>query len=147
MEWLTEAWTEILSWITEREKLVAWVGALSLATLVISAIAVPIVIRRMPADYFLDNGKETEKIRQQHPVLRLVFLIVKNLVGAILVIGGIIMLVTPGQGLLTIVIGLILTDFPGKRNFEIRLVSFKPLNRAINWIRSRAGREPLILPE
>ena len=142
LEWLQSAWT----WISEREVLFAWIGSLSLATLVISFIAVPIVIRRMPHDYFLENSEGTEEIRRQHPVLRLLFHILKNLIGGILTLGGILMLITPGQGVLTILIGILLMDFPGKRSLEIRLVRISPLNRAINWIRSRAGKEPLALP-
>tara|TARA_R110000850_G_scaffold22504_3_gene66632 strand:- start:2463 stop:2867 length:405 start_codon:yes stop_codon:yes gene_type:complete len=131
----------------ERETLVAWIGILSLATLIVSAVAVPIVIRRMPRDYFLEKSEEADAFRHQHPVLRLLFHLLKNLVGGILVIGGLIMFLTPGQGLLTLVIGLMLMDFPGKRRLEIKLIRFKPLNRAIAWIRRRAGKEPLELPE
>lgn len=142
MEWLETAW----SWVKDRDTLFAWIGGLSLFTLIASAIAVPILIRRMPSDYFLENDPKAQALREEHPALRISFLVVKNLVGAILLVGGILMLITPGQGLLTIMIGLMLMDFPGKRKLEIRLVRFGPLNRGINWIRERAGKEPLELP-
>jgi hypothetical protein len=141
-EWLTEAW----SYVKDRETLFAWIGSLSLLVLVVSAIAVPLVIRRMPYDYFLEDSEGAEEIREQHPALRLTFLILKNLIGGILVLGGILMLLTPGQGILTIVIGLMLMDFPGKRRFEIWLISLGPINRGIQWIRERAGKRPLELP-
>jgi hypothetical protein len=147
MEWFSETWSTTWEWIKERDTLFAWIGALSLITLIVSAVAVPMVIRRMPSDYFLDSSEEAAAIREQHPVLRIFFLIVKNLIGGILVIGGLIMFVTPGQGLLTVVIGLILMDFPGKRRLEVRLVRFGPLNKAINWIRRRANQPPLELPD
>ena len=143
MEWLEQAW----QWVSDRETLFAWVGGLPLATLILSALLVPIFIRRMPSDYFLDTSERTEALRQQHPVLRGIFLVLKNLVGGILLLGGILMLITPGQGVLTILIGLMLMNFPGKRWLEIRLVSLGPLNRAINWIRAKADRPPLELPE
>lgn len=142
-DWLMEGW----SYIKDRETLFAWIGGLSLLTLVISAIAVPIVIRRMPYDYFLETSEATEEIREQHPVLRMTFLILKNLIGGILLVGGILMLLTPGQGILTMMIGLMLMNFPGKRRFEIWLVSRRPINRAIQWMRKRAGKRPLELPE
>lgn len=142
MEWITEAW----NWIKERETLFAWIGSLSLLTLIVSAVVVPIVIRRMPHDYFLEESESTEAIREDHPVLRVLFLISKNLIGGILLLGGIIMLVTPGQGVLTILIGLMLMNFPGKRRFEIWLIRIGPLNRAINWIRKKAEKPPLELP-
>ena len=124
MDWIHQAW----EWAKEREALLTWVGSLSLFILIVSAIAVPIAIQKMPHDYFLNKSEEVEAIRESHPILRILFLIFKNLLGAILLLGGILMLITPGQGLLTIVIGLLLMNFPGKRRFEIWLVRLKPLN-------------------
>jgi len=114
---------------------------------IVSFIAVPMVIRRMPYDYFLESSEGTEAIREQHPALRLVFLMLKNVLGLFLVIGGLIMFLTPGQGILTLMIGILLLNFPGKRRLEIRLIRMKPLRRAVDWIRRRAGRRPLELPE
>ena len=79
--------------------------------------------------------------------MRIPFLILKNLLGAILVTGGLIMFVTPGQGILTLLIGLLLLNFPGKRRLEIRLIRMKPLKRAVDWIRHKAGHRPIVLPE
>lgn len=143
MDWLQSAW----EWVRERDTLFTWIGILSFLTLVASAVFVPIFIRRMPSDYFLETSGGTEEFREQHPVLRITFHILKNLVGGILLLGGMLMLVTPGQGVLTIMIGLMLMDFPGKRGLEIRLVSLGPLNRAINWIRAKAEKPPIELPE
>jgi hypothetical protein len=70
----------------------------------------------------------------------------KNLFGAVLVVGGLIMFITPGQGILTLVAGILLLNFPGKRRFEVWLVGRKPVHRAIDWIRRRAGRPPILLP-
>lgn len=142
MEWITDIW----NWTGENETLLAWVGSLSLLTLIVSAIVVPIIIRRMPHDYFLEDSASAEAIREGHPVLRVLFLILKNFFGGILLLGGILMLLTPGQGVLTILIGLLLMNFPGKRRFEIWLIRLGPLNRAVNWIREKAGKQPLELP-
>jgi hypothetical protein len=142
MDWLTELWTRL----REHEGWLAWIGFASLATVIISAVAVPILIRRMPADYFLEDSAGSEWMRRQHPVLRVTLLILKNVFGAILVVGGLIMFLTPGQGILTLVAGILLLNFPGKRRFEIWLVSRKPVNRAIDWIRRRGGRPPILLP-
>ena len=61
-------------------------------------------------------------------------------------VAGIAMLVLPGQGVLTIVIGIMLLDFPGKYRFERRLVAYGPVLKAINGIRRAARRQPLIVP-
>lgn len=135
-----------MDFFQDREALIAWIGGLSFLTLIVSAVAVPIVVKRMPYDYFLEEDHKADELRAQHPVLRIIFLVLKNLVGAILLLGGILMLITPGQGLLTMVIGLMLMDFPGKHALEVRLISIGPLKRAIDWIRKKADKRPLELP-
>jgi hypothetical protein len=72
--------------------------------------------------------------------------VLRNLLGGALVVAGIAMLVLPGQGILTILIGLLLMDFPGKRRGEIYLLRKRTVARAVNWIRSRAKQPPLELP-
>lgn len=143
MDWLIEQW----EWVRQHDKVFYWVGAISLATVIVSFVAVPIVIRRMPYDYFLEDSEAAEQLREQHPVLRVLFLILKNLIGGILVIGGLIMFLTPGQGVLTLLIGLLLMDFPGKRGLEIRLMKLKPVKKAVDWIRSKGEKRPLVLPD
>ena len=71
----------------------------------------------------------------------------KNLVGGILLLGGIAMLVLPGQGLLTMLIGVSLMDFPGKRAIERKLVSRPLILQAINRVRQRFDRPPLLIDE
>ncbi len=143
MDWLQEQWSRL----DGRGELLWWLGAASFATVVVSAFAVPFLIRRMPHDYFLEHSAGADWMRRQHPVLRWVLLFLKNALGAVLVVGGLIMFLTPGQGILTLVVGLLLINFPGKRRFEIWLVKRQPVHRAIDWMRRRAGRPPLELPE
>lgn len=142
MDWLPEQWTRL----HQHEALLAWIGGISLATLLVSAVAVPMLIRRMPPDYFLENRDASASMARRHPVIRLVLLGLKNLLGLILIAGGLIMLFIPGQGLLTLVIGLLLMNFPGKRGLEIALIRRRPIRRAVDWIRRRAGAPPLEIP-
>ena len=88
-------------------------------------------------------------LSEQRPVLRWIGLILKNVLGFLLVLIGIVLSLpfVFGQGLLTILIGLTMMDFPGKRSLELRLVRFRPIKSAIDWMRAKAGREPLQLPE
>lgn len=53
----------------------------------------------------------------------------------------------PGQGVLTILTGLIISDFPGKRRLERRLVRVPVVLSAANQIRTRFNRPPLVLDE
>lgn len=126
---------------------VAIVGGISLLTLVISALVVPILIRRLPQDYFVREHASSSPELERHPALRLLLLILKNLFGAILAIAGLIMFLTPGQGILTLLIGICLLNFPGKRRLEVWIVKRRPVHKAIDWIRRRADQPPLLLPE
>ena len=74
-------------------------------------------------------------------------LIGKNLLGAILLAGGLIMLFVPGQGLLTMAMGLLLLDYPGKFALERRVARQRSVQSGLNWLRARAGAPPLILDD
>jgi hypothetical protein len=56
------------------------------------------------------------------------------------------MLVLPGQGLLAILVGVMLANFPGKYALERRIISRPAVARGVNRIREMAGRPPFELP-
>jgi hypothetical protein len=134
-------------WVKEHQEFFWWLGSISLATLVISAFALPIIVSRMRSDYFLPDRDETRSLAYQHPAIRWTGLILKNLLGGILFIAGILMLALPGQGILTILMGLMLLDFPGKQRLELWLVRLPAVERALNWIRQKRNRPPLEFPQ
>jgi hypothetical protein len=108
-----------------------------------SFFIMPAIIVRIRADYFAHDRRPPSPWARQHPVIRLTLHVAKNILGSILLIAGIAMLALPGQGLLTIIIGFFLIDFPGKYRFERWLVSKPAIHRPLNWLRRRRGREPL----
>jgi hypothetical protein len=127
-----------------------WAGsafALSIAMFFGSLIAVPILVARMRPDYFLTRQPTEESWSGRHQVTRITVLLLKNLIGVVLVLAGIAMLVLPGQGFLTILIGMTLLNFPGKRKLELRIFRLRPVSKAINWVRTKAKQPPLILPD
>jgi hypothetical protein len=102
------------------------------------------VLVRLPADYFI--GPHAPAFwRDRHPVLRVLGRVLRNVIGVVLVIVGVILSVpgVPGQGLLTILIGLMCLDLPGKRRLEQWLVSRPRVLGFINSLRARYGRPPL----
>jgi len=119
-------------------------GIASAAMLVISAIVIPFLIVRLPADFYVEND-HPRHLFQDRPLVRIFFLTVKNTVGAVLLVAGILMLVLPGQGILTILAALALLNFPGKRKMEMRILHRPAILKSVNWLRKRAGREPLAL--
>ena len=136
----------MLESIFEHKQLLAWLGGLSVVTFVGSLLLIPLLVIRMGEDYFMPHRDEERTLAGRHPALRITGLILKNVLGLLLVGAGIAMLVLPGQGLLTIVMGIMLLNFPGKRRFELRLIRIPALLRTVNNLRTRAHRPPLRLP-
>ncbi len=116
----------------------------SVASFIVSILFCTLVIAYLPPDYFLAN-RRTSRIR--HPVLRIGMKCLKNLLAVVLVVVGIIQIPLPGQGVLTILIGIIISDMPGKRKLERRIISAPVVLATANGIRSRFKRPLLVLDE
>ncbi|MDP1549790.1 MAG: PGPGW domain-containing protein [Nitrosomonas sp.] len=109
-----------------------------------SLIAIPWILIRLPSDYF-DMRVPRYWMKDHHPVLRTIGLIVKNIAGSIFLIAGFLMLFLPGQGLLTMLIGISFMDFPNKRKLEARIVGQPVFFKAINAMRQKFNKLPLTL--
>ena len=133
----------MLDWIQHHDALLWWLAAGSAVMFFGSLIAMPILVARIPADYFARDVRPTSRWSNYHPMLRVVLRVLKNLLGVVLVLAGLAMLVMPGQGLLTMLVGLLLLEVPGKFRFEKWLISRPRIIRSINWLRVKAGRGPL----
>ncbi len=122
--------------------------AISVVTFVLSLAVVTLVLVKLPANYF-HSSHGREFLVQRHPILRAVGIFAKNLLGLVLVGAGIVMSLpgVPGQGVLTILLGIMLLDFPGKRTLETRIVSRPRVNSAVNALRARFDKPPLMLDE
>jgi hypothetical protein len=111
-----------------------------------SSAIVSFVLVRLPADFF---HPETSRdiLVDRHHVVRWSGIVVKNIGGFILVLVGVFMAIPgiPGPGFLTILFGIALLDFPGKRWLEYKIVSRPRVFRAINSLRQKFDRPPLIL--
>ena len=123
--------------------MIRWFAVASLATFVISGIALPWLLTRVPEDYFDETVSKAHSSWPRHRALYWGWRLLKNVLGLALLLAGLIMLVTPGQGILTILAGLWLLDLPGKRHWERRLISNPKVLKSINWIRERSGQPPL----
>lgn len=133
-------------WIGDNRVLLTWMVGLSVATFVGTLVAIPVLVVRMPEDYFVERRHHRLRWWERHPLLRLVVVILRNIAGWLFIAAGVAMLVLPGQGMLTIVVGLMLIDFPGKFRLERWMAGRRSVMRAMNWTRSRAGRPPLRVP-
>jgi hypothetical protein len=124
----------------------AWLVGVSVFLLVGCLVLIPVLVARLRADYFVNPEPPTGSFRASHPLARILLRLLKNAAGLVLVVAGLLMLVLPGQGLLAIFMGITLLDFPGKRKFEHSIVRKRPVRAALDWIRTKAGKPPLLLP-
>lgn len=138
---------DILSWVREYQSLLEWLAGLSLLMFVVTLVVFPLVIIFLPEDYFVRDQRDPAHHQRQHPALWLTLTILKNILGVVLIVVGIAMLVLPGQGLLAVLLGATLVNFPGKYALERRLVTRPAVARTLNRIRKSAGRNQLKLPE
>ncbi len=118
-------------------------GTVSVMTFILSLLIVPVIVVRIPENYFSGSNKRSLPWDGVNPVFRWCLIALKNLAGFILLIMGILMLVLPGQGLLTILFGIALLDFPGKYKLERRLIGLPKVLSSINWVREKAHKKPL----
>ena len=139
---LASWWQWLWNWLQGNTALLGWLLVLGVVSLVMTVALLPVVVVRLPADYFVIGGEERRARRG--PVAWL-WRIAKNLLGAIFVLAGIAMLVLPGQGVLTILIGLMLLDFPGKKALERRLARRPTIRGFLDRLRARRGVPPLQL--
>jgi hypothetical protein len=121
-----------------------WGLVISVVAAVASLALAAVVVVSWPPDRFTRAGDRVF-LDGRHPVLRALAIAAKNVLGILLVLIGIVMALpgVPGQGFLTILIGITLVDFPGKRRIELSLIRRPAVFRAVNQLRQRFGHPPL----
>ena len=136
---------KIISWSSMNSDWLFLLGSLSIFILIISVFMMVLIISFLPEDYFKSENRNLISSVQnsRYPLLKLLVLITKNFFGVLLLLSGILMLVLPGQGILTIITGLVFMDYPGKYKFERKLLRQKGVINSINWIRSRLSKPSL----
>jgi len=134
---------DISNFFADHEILLSWLGGASLLMFVGSLIAVPLVILRLPKDYL---RREHKLVREWPWCLPLLFMVLKNALGVLFFLSGLAMLILPGQGLLTMFIGLVMLDFPRKQILVRRILGYRRFLRVINRLRVRFGKPELEPP-
>ncbi|MBT6966949.1 MAG: hypothetical protein HN998_04960 [Candidatus Thioglobus sp.] len=132
---------QVLTLVSQYEEMFILVGIVSAVVFVATLLLTPYLLGLIPADYFSANYAYQVK---RKTLLCLLKTTVKTFVGVLLVLAGIIMLVTPGQGFISIILGIFLMEFPGKRQLEIKFINHNPTFKTLNWLRDKAGKTPFI---
>lgn len=140
-----------MSWIWQFFENLSWqqvlIGlGLFLASLLVSFLAILIVVVKIPENYFSSHYRQD--FMPDSPFwVRWGAFVLKNLLGVFLILLGILLSLpgVPGQGLLTILLGLIMLDIPGKRPLEAKIIKRPAIRKAINDLRARFNKPPLVL--
>jgi len=140
VEWMTGA----LDWIAAHAGITTFLIVSSIALLVGSLWLGHWYLTRVPADYFVREHKHFEALKASRPGLWWTLMIGKNVLGAMFMLAGLVMFFTPGQGVLTLLLGFALVDFPGKRRLERWILMRPTVLKVVNGMRERANRPPLV---
>ena len=108
--------------------------------------SVPYLVCKIPEDYFLREQRNWRDSYMRFGPAFLIVILGKNILAVILLLSGLLMLFLPGQGLLSMFLGIVLLDFPRKYQLERWLIRKPALNRSLNWIRNKKGHKDLLTP-
>lgn len=115
----------------------------SIVTFLGSIIFIPWLITRIPRSYFAKKKRTGSRFKIEHPVLWPLLFVVRNLLGVVLFVVGLLLLVLPGQGVLMIVASTFLLEFPGKYSMQRWFVRRPKVLQSINWLRGKFEKKPL----
>ena len=141
---MVDLFSEFILALTWRQVLIG--AAIFVASFLINLGIVSAILVKLPADHFSKNRK-TKFWAGPRPALHAAKVIGKNVAGVLLVALGVVLSLpgVPGQGLLTILLGIMLLDFPGRDRLEQKLLSKPSIVNTINRLRGRFGKSPLVL--
>lgn len=140
MQWLSNFWASLTL-----GQILVFAG-LFLLSLTFSFLVIGIVMVKIPANYFSSHYQQ-DFLPNSRWAVRWGAVIAKNIFGVFLILLGIALSLpgVPGQGILTILLGLIMLDIPGKRPLEARIIKRPAVREAINKLRTRFNKPPLVL--
>ena len=135
--------SEILLWITGNQEILITIGLVSAVVFFASLVSLPWLVAMIPTDYFMSKKRQRSLWKEKFPAIWLFMFIGKNIIGYLMLFAGALMLFLPGQGLLTMVAGLLMVDYPGKFSLERRIALTPSILSKLNWLRSKAKKPPL----
>lgn len=140
MEWLSDFWASLTL-----ARVLIGVG-LFLLSLTFSFAAIAVVMVKIPANYFSSHYQQ-DFLPNSSWFVRWGAVILKNILGVLLILLGLVLSLpgVPGQGILTILLGLIMIDIPGKRPLEAKIIKRPAVLAAVNNLRARYERPPLVV--
>ena len=132
----------LLDWIESNQLLLGTIAGFSTLLLLLTILATPWLVAMLSSGYFMSQESRVQK----RSIANLLLTCLRSLTGLMLVLIGIVMLVIPGPGLVTMLVGLSLAEFPGKRRLLKYIATRPSVFKSLNWMRKRHGKEPFELP-
>jgi hypothetical protein len=134
---------QLLSWLSEYTLFFSAVAGVSIVLIIVSLAATPWLVASLPIDYLLPKVRHSKPMGL-HSALIQTF---RNIVGVISVILGIILMFTPGPGLVVLLLGISVAEFPGKHRLLISIAIQPNVFKSLNWMRTRGGKPPFVHPD
>ena len=113
-----------------------WLGILSTIFFIISLFFIPYLALVIPKDYF-------KKSSAKHSNIMVLF--IRNILGIVILLIGVLLLFMPGPGMLVILISFILMEFPYKKKIELWFIKKTKLLEIINKIRKNKNKPEIEL--
>jgi hypothetical protein len=130
----------VLDIYTQFEDYIGLIVTVSALIFVVSLIFTPFLVSKIPHDYF--TNPQYHKLEIKH-FGHLIFVVLRSVFGFLLILLGVAMLFTPGQGILAIIVGLFLMEFPGKKRLEHKIIENEITFKSLNWMREKFKKPPL----
>lgn len=131
-----------MDFFSDNGSILQLLGILSVTTFVGSLIAIPWIIARLPVKYFTQHRQRVSQRHKRHPAAAKIIFIVRNGLGFLFLLAGIAMLVLPGQGIITILIGVSLMDFHKKHTVIDYMIKRPKVITFLNWVRNKEKKPP-----
>lgn len=134
---------QLLSWLSEYTLFFSAVAGVYIVLMIVSLAATPWFVASLPIDYLLPKIRHSKPMGLQGALIQ----IFRNIVGLFCVILGIILMFTPGPGLIVLLVGISLAEFPGKHRLLISIAIQPNVFKSLNWMRTRGGKPPFDYPD
>ena len=130
------------AWLTGHSLLLGVMASLSAALLIVTVVAAPWAVSRLPSNYLLQRLERSSKQGIWYSVAS----VSRALLGFLVTLLGLVMLITPGPGVIMLLLGISIAEFPGRNRLLIYLATRPNVLSSLNWMRKRHGKPPFIHP-
>ena len=130
------------TWLSGHALLLGVLASVSATLLVVTIVAAPWAVSRLPSNYLLQRQGRSSTQRIWYSLAS----VSRALLGFLVTLLGLVMLVTPGPGVIMLLLGISIAEFPGKNRLLIYLATRPNVLSSLNWMRKRHGKPPFIHP-